>query len=254
MERAEDAVTVGDTVKARVLSVEESDKGHRVRLSLKALQAADPSAAPAPDEVLRARVVAVGQRGITVLTPKGEGFVPLPELGLAPGADHRRAFPAGKELDVVLLSNAGGRPRFSATQVSRVEERRNYRDYTKDASGSSPARGFGMLGDLLRERLGLPDPPPAPAAPTPTPTVAEPRPAAVAPAPAAVAPAPAAAPSPAPPAAPSGATLRESSPPVVTPAHRSAPTATLDAAADPAPATSREHRADPPGIVRRKAR
>jgi len=162
VERAEDAVQIGERVKARVLSVEESERGPRVKLSLRALQAPDPAAAPVPDEVLKAKVIASVGGGITVATSKGEGYVRLAELGLPPGADYRRAFPPGKELDVVLVSNAGGRLRFSATQVARVEERKNFRDYGAAAAQSS---SFGHLGDLLRQRLGLPEPAPeAPAA------------------------------------------------------------------------------------------
>jgi small subunit ribosomal protein S1 len=207
VERAEDAVTVGDAVRARVLSVEPSDKGPRVKLSLKALVAPDAVNAPAPDEVLKASVVSVGPRGVMVKTSKGEGYVPLSELGLPPGADHRRAFPAGKEFDVVLVSGAGGRARFSVTQVSRVEERRNFRDYGKDGSGP-PGRGFGRLGDLLRERLGLPpeqEPPPEPPkSPPPPPPIAvssAPVPAKAAP-PSPPKPAPSAPPKPAPTSAP----------------------------------------------------
>jgi hypothetical protein len=137
-----------------------------VKLSLRALQPPDPSATAQPDEVLKAKVIASVGGGITVATSKGDGFVRLAELGLPPGADHRRAFPPGKELEVVLVSNAGGRLRFSATQVARVEERKNFRDY---GAASAAAGSFGHLGDLLRERLGLPpaepEPPPAPAAP-----------------------------------------------------------------------------------------
>ncbi|HEV8549833.1 MAG TPA: S1 RNA-binding domain-containing protein [Polyangiaceae bacterium] len=161
VERAEDAVQIGERVRARVLSVEESERGPRVKVSLRALQTPEPVAAPVPDEVLKAKVLASVGGGITVTTSKGEGFVRLAELGLPPGADHRRAFPAGKELEVVLLSNAGGRLRFSATQVARVEERKNFRDYgAATATGAS----FGHLGDLLRERLGLPPAEPEPPA------------------------------------------------------------------------------------------
>jgi small subunit ribosomal protein S1 len=170
VERAEDAVQIGERVKARVISVEESDRGPRVKLSLRALQAPEPAAAPVPDEVLKAKVIASVGGGITVATSKGEGYVRLAELGLPPGADYRRAFPAGKELDVVLVSNAGGRLRFSATQVARVEERKNFRDYGAAAAQSS---SFGHLGDLLRQRLGLPEPAPEPAAPTATTTPAK---------------------------------------------------------------------------------
>jgi small subunit ribosomal protein S1 len=204
VERPEDVVQPGELVKVRVLSVEESDKGPRVRLSRKALEA--PSAAPAPavDEVLKARVVGATNGGLTVSTAKGEGYLPLSELGMPPGGDHRRAFPPGKELDVVLVSNAGARPRFSATQVARVEERKNFRDYSKGAAPDT-ATGFGQLGDLLRRQLGLPNPPPEPPA---TPERADPRPpVSPPPRPTAAVPAPraAAAPGPATPPTPRGA-------------------------------------------------
>jgi len=166
VERAEDAVQIGERVRVRVLSVDNTDRGPRVRLSLRALQAPDPAATAQPDEVLKGKVIASVGGGITVATAKGDGFVRLAELGLPPGADHRRAFPAGKELEVVLVSNAGGRLRFSATQVARVEERKNFRDY---GAATAATGSFGHLGDLLRERLGLPpaepEPPPAPPAP-----------------------------------------------------------------------------------------
>jgi small subunit ribosomal protein S1 len=219
VERAEDAVQLGERVRVRVLSVEESERGPRVRLSLRALQAPDPAAAPAPEEVLRAKVVACVGGGVTVTTPKGDGFVRLAELGLPPGADHRRAFPPGKELDVVLVTNAGGRLRFSATQVARVEERKNFRDYSSGAT--APQTSFGHLGDLLRERLGLPPAEPETAA---LPAAAAP------PAMAAIAPPAAAEP------------VRPAAPPSPPPAAAKAP------GGAPAPA-----RGEPPsGIVRRR--
>jgi small subunit ribosomal protein S1 len=251
VERAEDAVAVGDAVKARVLSVEATDKGPRVKLSIKALAATDASAAPAPDEVLRARVVSVAARGVHVTTPKGDGFIPLSELGLPPGADHRRAFPAGKELDVALVSNAGGRVRFSATQVARVEERRNFRDYAKDGAGPAAA-AFGSLGDLLRPRLGLPDPPspveaePTTGAPAVTTTTATASPvsAATPSTGTGLATSPAAAPP----------TTAGPPPPNAAPAKTTA--AALSPTASPAsgPAAPPARRDDPPGVVRRKKR
>jgi len=217
VERAEDAVQLGERVRVRVLSVEDSERGARVRLSLRALQAPEPVAAPAPEEVLRAKVVASVGGGVTVTTAKGDGFVRLAELGLPPGADHRRAFPAGKEFDVVLVTNAGGRLRFSATQVARVEERKNFRDYSTGVS--APQTSFGHLGDLLRERLGLPPAEPA------TPVAAPAGPAVTA----------TTQPAPTPPARPA-------------PAHAPPATAPAPAVRAPAPA-----RAEPPaGIVRRR--
>lgn len=163
VDRAEDVVNVGDRVAVRVLAVEQGDKGLRVRLSMKARVDAPEAPAIQVDEVLDAVVVKATGGGVIVSTAKGEGLVPMSELGLPPGSDHRRAFPVGRELKVVVVQRdaARGRLRFSAVGVARVEERKNYRDFAGGAGGS-----LGSLGDVLRKKLGLPDAPPeAPPAP-----------------------------------------------------------------------------------------
>ncbi|MEZ4219291.1 MAG: S1 RNA-binding domain-containing protein [Polyangiaceae bacterium] len=151
---ADDVVAPGDRVSVRILSVEHGDKGLRVRLSMKALMERDTTA-PAPEEVLEGTVVKHTGGGVIVSTARGEGLVPLSELGLAPGADHRRACPVGKVLSVVSVKS-GDRLRFSVTGVARVEERKNYREFSGGRGGS-----LGSLGDVLRQKLGLPDAPPA---------------------------------------------------------------------------------------------
>ncbi len=158
VERAEDVVKVGESVRVSVLSVEDGAKGLRVRLSLRALAPEAAAAANAPaDEVLSGTVTRAAQNGVFVQTPLGEGLIPLRELGLAPGADHRRAYPTGKEIKVVVISRAGGKLAFSATQVARVEERKNYREFSGTGAPAQPAgASFGSLGDLLRGRFGAP--------------------------------------------------------------------------------------------------
>jgi small subunit ribosomal protein S1 len=105
--------------------------------------------------VLVGQVTRVLQHGVVVQTPRGEGLVPLRELGLPPGADHRRAYPPGKQVNVVIVSQAGGRLTFSATQVARVEERKNYREFsTAAAPAATPT--LGSLGDVLRGKIKAP--------------------------------------------------------------------------------------------------
>jgi small subunit ribosomal protein S1 len=155
IERAEDVVRVGEQVRTRVLSVDDTPKGLRVRLSLRALAANAPAAAPAAplEEVLLGTVTRATQHGVFVQTPHGEGLVPFRELGLPPGGDHRRVYPPGKEMSVVVVNRAGGRLTLSATQVARVEERKNYRDFAGTAN-ATPAGSLGSLGDLLRSKFG----------------------------------------------------------------------------------------------------
>jgi len=158
----EEAVSVGDPVRARVLAVEESPKGVRVRLSVKALVDAPPRpAAPAPDEVLTGVVTRHSTFGIFVETPTGEGLVPARDLGLAPGADHRRAYPVGREVQVVVTHRdaQSGRLRFSVSGVADVEERRNYREFAAAGRPAPRTSGaMGSLGELLRAKLDLPAP------------------------------------------------------------------------------------------------
>lgn len=188
IERAEDAVNVGDRVAVRVLAIEQGDKGLRVRLSMKARVDAPEPPTVQVDEVLDAVVVKATGGGVIVSTAKGDGLIPMSELGLPPGSDHRRAFPAGRTLQVVVAQRdaARGRMRFSAVGVARVEERKNYRDFASGSAGS-----LGSLGDVLRKKLGLPEAPPTP---RPEPAAAVTAAAPAAPAASAPAPAPAAPP------------------------------------------------------------
>ena len=172
VERVEDVVNVGERVKAKVLVVEPDKKGLRLRLSLKKMTQAGH--APGPEEILQATVDRAAKHGVIVDTPKGSGLVPLRELGLPPGADHRRAFPQGKGLRVVTLKrdSKDGKLTFSAVKVAGVEERNNFREFSETKPQAT--EGLGSLGDLLRSKLGIQAPAETPTAPQPP---AEPAPA-----------------------------------------------------------------------------
>jgi ribosomal protein S1 len=161
-------VVVGDRL--RVSVVEPRFEGSL----LKALgQSAPPGEAPRANEVLAGKVTRVEKFGVFVSTARGEGLIPIRELPLPAGSDHRKLFPVGREITVVLLdANAQGKLRFSATSVARVEEEQNFRDFEagvaapeaeptdkvapKPAAPRKPPEkvGFGSLGDLMRSKLG----------------------------------------------------------------------------------------------------
>jgi small subunit ribosomal protein S1 len=163
-------VAIGDRL--RVSVVEPRFEGSL----LKALgQSAPPGEAPRANEVLAGKVTRVEKFGVFVSTARGEGLIPLRELPLPPGSDHRKLFTVGKEITVVLLdANPQGKLRFSATSVARVEEEQNFRDFETGASAPEPEPtdtaakasakpaprkppekvGFGSLGDLMRGKLG----------------------------------------------------------------------------------------------------
>ncbi len=152
-----EVLQVGETVRARVVSVEDGERGPRVRMSLvldTAGPPADDSTQPAR-EVLEATVRSANSGGLVVSTSRGEGFVPVRELELAPGADHRRAFPEGTTLRIVAIGpGTGGRLRMSAKQVTEVVERANFQEFSRGEGASRNPRSLGSLGDLLRAKLG----------------------------------------------------------------------------------------------------
>ena len=162
-------VAVGDRL--RVSVVEPRFEGSLC----KALgQSAPPGESPIANEVLSAKITRVEKFGVFISTSKGDGLIPIRELPIPPGSDHRKLFTVGKELTVVVLdANAQGKLRFSATRVSRVEEEQNFRDFASGASAPAPEEpteaspkaqpqkkkppekvGFGSLGDLMRAKLG----------------------------------------------------------------------------------------------------
>lgn len=157
VDNPEDVVRIGESVSAQVLSIQPSERGLSVRLSLKALSNATAPQTPQADEVLAAKVTRHVGNGVIVSTSHGEGLIPTRELSLPPGADHRRTYPVGHELEVVLDLKDGrsGRLRFSVERVQQVQERKNFHDF----GGSSGAGSLGSLGELMKQKLtNLPEP------------------------------------------------------------------------------------------------
>lgn len=159
IDKADDVVSIGETVEAQVLSIERTEKGLNVRLSVKALNperqtAAAPSAQV--DEILDGKVIKHVPGGLIITTPKGEGLVPTRELTLAPGADHRRSYPVDTEIKVVVVSRdpTNGKLRFSVDRVAHVEERNNYRAFGSGNKSERSGSSMGSLGDLLAGKFG----------------------------------------------------------------------------------------------------
>src|SRR5438477_124348 len=103
--------------------------------------------------VLTGTVDRVEPFGVFVrLGPGQTGLVPNAELGTARGTDHRRMFPAGSEMKVLVLAleEGGRRIRLSREKALVHEEQAETQAYIKDAARKG---GFGMtLGDFLKDR------------------------------------------------------------------------------------------------------
>ena len=84
------------------------------------------------------------------------GLIPNSEMGTPTGSDHKRMFPSGTEMQVVVLevdtgSNKVRLSRKAVTENAAKEEYDEYKSSVKEAEGQSG--GFGSLGDLLKAKL-----------------------------------------------------------------------------------------------------
>ena len=153
---ASNIVTVGDDITVKVLRVDEDKQ--KIALGLKQLLD-DPWAnagdAYAVGQVRKGRVSRVAEFGAFVeLDPGVEGLVPLSETGLARYADLKKAFPAGTEIEVVILEldTAARKMRLSVKAVVQAKEVEEVREY-KERKGPQAPETFGSLADKLRGAL-----------------------------------------------------------------------------------------------------
>jgi small subunit ribosomal protein S1 len=92
--------------------------------------------------------------GLFVRFPGGRGLVPAPETGTPRGADLRKAFKVGDSLTALVSAiDEQGRIRLSKTEAEAAAERKEAQEYLARSAPKGGGRGFGTLGDLLREKL-----------------------------------------------------------------------------------------------------
>jgi small subunit ribosomal protein S1 len=164
-----DLLKPGDLVKVLVLRVEEDPrKGERIGLSIRSLSprpepatSTEPSRAPSTPppppkvgDVVKSTIDKIEPFGLFVRFAGGRGLVPASETGTPRGADLRRAFKVGGELTCAVSAiDEQGRFRLSLTEAEAAAERQEAVEYLRRAAPATKGKGFGTLGDLLREKL-----------------------------------------------------------------------------------------------------
>jgi small subunit ribosomal protein S1 len=109
----------------------------------------------APGARLRGKVERHERFGVFVfLAPGRTGLMPMEETGLERGADPRKAFPVGSEVDVMVLEAdpSSRRIRLSRRAVLEAEEKADVRAYS-DGQDRQSSGSFGSLADKLKSAL-----------------------------------------------------------------------------------------------------
>ena len=143
----------GEEVTVKVLRVDAD----RQKISLGLKQLLDDPWSKAGEtyqagQLRKGRVTRVADFGVFVeLEPGVQGLVPMSESGVSRDADVRKAFPAGRELEVVVLEvdQAARKIRLSVTGVEELRESQEVREYAERA-GAAPSESLGTLADRLR--------------------------------------------------------------------------------------------------------
>ncbi len=88
------------------------------------------------------------------LAPGRTGLMPFSETGLDKGADVKKAFPVGADVEVIVLEvdPAGRRIRVSHKAVDQAKEAAEVREYTERETRAE-SQSFGSLADKLRGAL-----------------------------------------------------------------------------------------------------
>ncbi len=172
--KPQDLLKAGDAVQVQVLEVKEDPKkGERVSLSVRALtpkpeptvrpgqgERAERPARTAPPpppkagDVVDVTVDKIESFGLFVRFAGGRGLVPASETGTPRGSDLRKAFKVGEGFPALVVAiDEQHRIRLSKTGAEDAAERKEAAEYMRNAAPKASGKGFGTLGDLLREKL-----------------------------------------------------------------------------------------------------
>jgi small subunit ribosomal protein S1 len=152
-----DVVKPGDEITVKVLRTDEEKQ--KIALGLKQLSA-DPWSTVQQrcekGQVRGGRVTRITQFGAFVeLEPGIEGLISLSEAGVSKQADLAREFPAGADVQVVVLDidASARRIRLSAKAIVDLKEAEQVREYTERRESAPEAKFGGSLADKLRGAL-----------------------------------------------------------------------------------------------------
>jgi len=150
-----EVVEVGQWVDVYVLAVDQQNR----KMSLSMQPKVEPAKVvlPAVGEILDGIVERVMPYGIFLKMNNGiTGLIPTMEMGTPSGADHRRMFPPGTEIQVAVIDvdTTHNKVRLSRKAVLEKVAQDEFAQYKESARKSAESsRGLGSLGDLLKAKM-----------------------------------------------------------------------------------------------------
>ncbi|MFA4828957.1 MAG: S1 RNA-binding domain-containing protein [Thermodesulfovibrionales bacterium] len=150
-----EVVEAGQQIEAYVISSEPQNR--KLSLSLQPRIAPEKIILPDEGNIIKGTVVKIMPYGIFLkLDESLTGLIPNAEMGTPHGTDHKKMFPEGTDMQVVVLEvdRASGKVRLSRKGIIERTEREEYSQYldsSKNAATSSSS--LGSLGDLLKAKM-----------------------------------------------------------------------------------------------------
>ncbi|MBI5641466.1 MAG: S1 RNA-binding domain-containing protein [Nitrospirae bacterium] len=150
-----EVVEAGQLVEAYVLAVDVA--GRKISLSIQPRPKPQKIVLPESGIVISGVVEKVMPYGVFLKISEGlTGLIPNAEMGTPAGTDHRKMFPAGTEIQVMVtdVDATSNKVRLSRKAVLDKETQSEYHEYVESARQTDTASGgLGSLGDILRAKL-----------------------------------------------------------------------------------------------------
>jgi small subunit ribosomal protein S1 len=161
IERVTDARTViqaGEKVKMIVHHIDPRQRRIALHPMPPESQASEERQKVTKGTKVKVEIVKVDKPGLVVRVlgatgRQARGYIPAGQTGTPRGAELRKHFNAGDQLEVLVLDVDPRRSeaKLSITRLNQDEERRAHKEYRAKVKAEA---NFGTLGDLLKQKLG----------------------------------------------------------------------------------------------------
>ncbi len=150
-----EVVEAGQIVEVYVLAVDPESR--KISLSMQPKVEPKKIVLPQVGELIDGVVDRVMSYGIFLKMSNGiNGLIPNSEMGTPAGTEHKRMFPPGTEMRVVVVDVDAGsnKVRLSRKAVTENAAKQEYDEYVNSVKQSEGASGgLGSLGDILKAKL-----------------------------------------------------------------------------------------------------